>query len=94
MLGRVKQTALYKQTCEAVARKGNGQNDAHMSEADLGLAKQNSMVLSSPRRKKRATALRDAKHLKAARGRQIVVGRPSWPLDEMDRARGGEETAD
>ena len=94
MLDWVKQTALYKKNCvAAVARKGDGLNDAS-SEPNLGLAKRNPVVISSPRRKKRATALRDAKHLKSARKRQIVVGRPSWPLDEMDRARGGHETAD
>jgi DEAD/DEAH box helicase domain-containing protein len=92
MLNRVQQTALYKQNCAAVGRKDDKQTDESMSESDIGLTKQNSMTFSSPRRTKRATALRDAKHLKAARGRQIVVGRPSWPLDEVDRAR--QETAD
>jgi hypothetical protein len=83
MLNRVKQTALYKQNFTAAGQIDDKQNAE---------SRQNSMTLSSPRRSNRANALRDAKHLKAARGRQIVIGRPSWPLDEVDRAL--RETAD
>jgi len=35
---------------------------------------------TTPRKKKRATAMENAKHLDNARKRQIVVGRPSWPM--------------
>jgi DEAD/DEAH box helicase domain-containing protein len=83
MLNRVKQTTLYKQNCAAA-----GENE----DKQTGESRQNSVTFSSPRRAKRATALRDANNLKSARGRQIVVGRPSWPLDEMDMAR--QEMAD
>jgi DEAD/DEAH box helicase domain-containing protein len=38
----------------------------------------------TPRRQARKRALRNAKDMHPARNRQIVVGRPSWPLDGDD----------
>jgi DEAD/DEAH box helicase domain-containing protein len=70
MSRRLKATDLYK--------KGKSRLDATEAAADNGA--------NSPRRRARAKALRNAKDLTAARDRQIVVGRPSWPLDEGGEA--------
>mmetsp|Transcript_26549 Transcript_26549/g.46819 ORF Transcript_26549/g.46819 Transcript_26549/m.46819 type:complete len:90 (+) Transcript_26549:33-302(+) len=43
-----------------------------------------SQPLVSPRRNKRERALRAAKAIENARQRQMVVGRPSWPMDRCD----------
>ena len=92
MLDRVKQTALYKRNCESDARQGDMQDDASISRSNIE-STEGLSTFSSPRRKKRANALRVAKHMKGASERQFVVGRVSWPLDEGD-VQGRQEKAD
>jgi DEAD/DEAH box helicase domain-containing protein len=50
-------------------------------------------VSSSPRRSARATALRTAKNMASARDRQLVIGRPSWPMDRSDGPSRDQEIA-
>ena len=84
MLGRIKETALYRKNCEIHGRKEYSVDDSVLlAESEIERTNSRAMEIPSPRRKARATALRDAKKLKSARERQIVVGRPSWPLDEV-----------
>jgi ATP-dependent helicase YprA (DUF1998 family) len=65
MLKRIKETQIYQQ---------------HTSpEKEGGIA--SSENDTTPRRKARSKAMKEAKELHSARQRQYVVGRPSWPLD-------------
>lgn len=94
MLERIKNTDLYKQNSKAPIAENRLQSDMSCCGSDDESRKTTpGDDMSSPRRKARAVALRDAKYLKAARERQIVVGRPSWPLDEITKAQGRREEA-
>eukprot|EP00541_Cyclophora_tenuis_P009378 CAMPEP_0116557428 /NCGR_PEP_ID=MMETSP0397-20121206/9236_1 /TAXON_ID=216820 /ORGANISM="Cyclophora tenuis, Strain ECT3854" /LENGTH=213 /DNA_ID=CAMNT_0004082887 /DNA_START=58 /DNA_END=699 /DNA_ORIENTATION=+ len=46
---------------------------------------------NSPRRKAREKALRKAMELESAKGRAMVVGRPSWPMDTNEASRAGSQ---
>jgi hypothetical protein len=91
MLDRIKQTSLYKQN--DAATKGNDDSADASESVSFEGTKPSVADVTSPRRKARAAALRDAKNLKSARDRQIVVGRPTWPLDEIGREQGRVEKA-
>jgi len=98
MLDRIKHSALYKKNYELYGRKDDSADAPSMvagsaSESSEG-TKASAAEMTSPRRKARAAALRDAKNLKSARKRDIVVGRPSWPLDEVGREQGRVERVD
>lgn len=78
MLERIKTTELFKSTA-ALDADGNfgGNKDG---------------VDTTPRRRARQNAMKQAKELHSARDRQFVVGRVTWPLDQQqhDRLEHGE----
>ena len=91
MLDRIKQTSLYKRNYELYASSKEFKRCRYRTrEESLSTAAE----ISSPRRKARAAKLRDAKKLKSARKRDVVVGRPSWPMDEIGREQGRVEKSD
>jgi hypothetical protein len=81
LLERMQKTDLYKRNALEL-----DEADEESSFSLLGAAKKrkNQETLSSPRRKRRERALREAKDIENARQRQMVVGRPSWPMDRSD----------
>lgn len=92
VLDRIKETALYNKNCERLGRGNDFSVDECSAEGENKAVP--TTPITSPRRKARAAALRDAKNLKSARERQIVVGRPTWPLDEVGREHGRVEKSD
>jgi DEAD/DEAH box helicase domain-containing protein len=75
MLERIKTTDLYKSTVELDSKV-----DFKKGEARPG-------VDTTPRRRARQNAMRQAKELHSARDRQFVVGRVTWPLDQQQHDR-------
>lgn len=65
MLDRIRKTQIH-QSFVSLGQKGKESS----SEID-----------TTPRRKARCKAMKEAKEMHSARQRQFVVGRPSWPLD-------------
>lgn len=81
LLKRLKQTDLYQHSMKQKAEAG-GIDD---SETPQKLARTGgSPDIASPRRKARERALRSAKDIQGASERQMVVGRPSWPMDRSE----------
>jgi DEAD/DEAH box helicase domain-containing protein len=88
MLSRMQTTDLYKKNeidLKAVEE----------AEMDIDIVKESSSQMPprkrsvakeamSPRRRKRERAMRAAKDMDHARQRQVVVGRPSWPMDRSE----------
>ena len=86
MLSRLKETDAYKQN----ERETNSQEEACRDESDSSskFARITTVKdVSSPRRKKRERAMRNAQDISSARDRQVVVGRPSWPMDRSNCPR-------
>ena len=54
----------------------------------------NASDVASPRRKARELAMRKAKDISSASKRQMVVGRPSWPMDRSDGPAGRQVNPD
>jgi DEAD/DEAH box helicase domain-containing protein len=88
MLGRMQETELYKKN------ENEFKPSEERDEANSGMCKSVSETATrkrmaskevmSPRRSKRERAMRVAKDIGSARQRQVVVGRPTWPLDRSD----------
>lgn len=77
MLKRLKQTDRYLHNT-----KDDKKIEAVDPETPQKLARTSgSPDIGSPRRKARERALRSAKDISGASQRQMVVGRPSWPMD-------------
>ena len=76
MLGRTQQTHLYKQNARST-QLDSSREDSTLDELTSLSTKKD----ITPRRKARQRALQTARDMQSARDRQIVVGRPSWPLD-------------
>jgi DEAD/DEAH box helicase domain-containing protein len=72
MLQRIRTTDLYKGTIA-------------LDSTDFGDNKEG--VDTTPRRRARQNAMRQAKELHSARDRQFVVGRVTWPLDQQQHNR-------
>jgi ATP-dependent helicase YprA (DUF1998 family) len=87
MLKRIEQTAIYMraemQPAQATLGDVRGDNCGYSPNA-CSQKRLSSDESTSPRRKKRERAMRAAKDIDSARGRQVVVGRPSWPMDRSD----------
>ena len=81
MLKRIKQSAEYRENSVAP------QADAVLEckSPSRGRKRTGATDVGTRRKRARDQALRNAKNLSSARDRQIVVGRPSWPLDEEGR---------
>jgi ATP-dependent helicase YprA (DUF1998 family) len=104
LLERIQKTDLYKANCNIEAAEpctgneieGESLKEVQPSESSSPATAVKSRTrdetdLSSPRRIARAKALRTAKNMASARDRQLVIGRPSWP---MDRSNGPSESRD
>ena len=77
LLKRLKQTKLYQQNEEDDLGKERASKKARTQTCT-------DVAATSPRRKARERAMRTAKDIHFARQRQVVVGRPGWPLDRSD----------
>jgi ATP-dependent helicase YprA (DUF1998 family) len=84
LLARMQKTELYKKNEKESKEELAGVSEASDSETSTCEKKQREKDMSSPRRKKRQRAVRAAKDIERARQRQMVVGRPSWPLDRSN----------
>lgn len=81
LLKRLKQTDAYlhnKQNNEVTEDVVNPETPQKLTRTST------SPDIGSPRRKARERALRSAKDISKAGQRQVVVGRPSWPMDRSD----------
>ncbi|KAL3943355.1 MAG: hypothetical protein SGBAC_002596 [Bacillariaceae sp.] len=82
LLKRLKQTDAYlyntKKQAEADAA------DVEETPQKLARTSRESPDIASPRRKARERAMRSAKDISGANQRQMVVGRPSWPMDRSE----------
>lgn len=73
LLERMEQTELYKlNEKENDTLESNGEKQ-HVTKE-----------ITSPRTRKRQRTMRAAKDIDPARQRQMVIGRPSWPMDRSD----------
>ena len=94
MLKRLKETKEYKRAKEVLSAndemdvRSNDENDCTKVRRSI-----TAKDVTSPRRKRRERAMRKAKDLVCAGDRQVVVGRPSWPMDRSDGPR-QEKTGD
>jgi DEAD/DEAH box helicase domain-containing protein len=94
LLKLLKQTDFFKENTTTLANKEVALTDVSMTTASPTASPSRKKVARksesgvdvtwSPRRKARALAMQKAKDLPAARDRQIVVGRPSWPMDQSE----------
>lgn len=85
MLTRMQTTDFYKRNKEALKVAEEKEKSKDMVETATSSRKRLCVdEATSPRRKKRERALRTAKDINHARQRQVVVGRPSWPMDRSD----------
>jgi DEAD/DEAH box helicase domain-containing protein len=81
LLKRLKETETYKRN----AKEDESQKVIYAGDLIAGAGSQKEIKkVTSPRRKKRERAMRTAKDISSARSRQVVVGRPSWPMDQTD----------
>lgn len=73
MLERIKLTEVYQKHAKTEFNESNG--------------KKVEPIQTTPRRKARIQALKQAKEMHSARNRQFVVGRPAWPLDCAEKGQ-------
>lgn len=73
MLKRMEKTESYKQNLKE-----------QMQQRDNHKKRTNRDGFSSPRRENRKRAMRSAMDIDAAKQRQLVIGRPSWPMDRSE----------
>lgn len=88
MLNRIQATELYIKNIvdtEAGLPDGVSQSPTRSKEPS---------ECHSPRRAAREKAMSEAKDLRSARERQVVVGRPTWPLDNSDGVGGRQVDGD
>ncbi len=84
MLNRLQETEEYKQTLEDQEESSRRDDEDKSRKVARSPT---SKDVTSPRRNKRERAMRKAQDLVHARDRQVVVGRPSWPMDRSDGPR-------
>lgn len=77
MLQRIQKTEIYK-------RNEKDQLNDDTSISAMPTTKKDTESIASPRREKRKRAMRVAMDNNSARQRQLVIGRPSWPMDISD----------
>ena len=74
LLKRIQQLDIYKAKSKKMEdNMGEDSEEEHMKEPEC--------TISSPRRRKRARAMQAAKDIAKSQDRQLVIGRPSWPMD-------------
>lgn len=81
LLKRLKQTRLYKMNAGSKLEGGSKEESSKVAR------QMDARDVTSLRRKARERAMRNAKDICSARNRQIVVGRPSWPMDPSQGPR-------
>lgn len=87
LLKRLKSTAAYAHNAESKC--------SFISNETSKLPRlDRSPDIASPRRKARERAMRSAKDMSKANQRQVVVGRPSWPMDRSDGQKRQQENPD
>ena len=85
MLSRIESTDLYKKNKKEHQKSSEGENDDDKDGPNERPRKRTfPKEATSPRRSKRERAMRVAKDMDHARRRQVVVGRPSWPMDRSE----------
>eukprot|EP00539_Tryblionella_compressa_P009937 CAMPEP_0178785326 /NCGR_PEP_ID=MMETSP0745-20121128/4725_1 /TAXON_ID=913974 /ORGANISM="Nitzschia punctata, Strain CCMP561" /LENGTH=420 /DNA_ID=CAMNT_0020443029 /DNA_START=56 /DNA_END=1318 /DNA_ORIENTATION=+ len=84
LLKRMQQTELFQINEKEFKEMARDESGAGELSPVKTKKRKESQPLVSPRRNKRERALRAAKAIENARQRQMVVGRPSWPLDRCD----------
>jgi len=84
MLKRLKETDAYKENSRKVKDMVRVSDDGeNRTDSSIPALKD----VCSPRRKKRERAMRQAQGKVSKQDRQVVVGRPSWPMDRSDGPR-------
>lgn len=83
MLQRMEKTELYKRNLK-VHMQTDEEKSSSSTKEYLGKKRTNSETFSSPRREKRKRAMRAAMDIDVAKQRQLVIGRPSWPMDRSE----------
>jgi len=88
MLQRLEKTELYKEKVNEMLNQASAEGSRADSEVSPNYHKERKEkdLFGSPRREKRKRAMRAAMDIDPARPRQLVIGRPSWPMDRSDGA--------
>ena len=87
MLKRIEKTEIYKQNLQEETQiiEDSETNIGGLAQlGDRGKKKVNRRDFASPRREKRKRAMRAAMDIDVAKKRQLVIGRPSWPMDRSN----------
>eukprot|EP00957_Ditylum_brightwellii_P189284 14406822-Ditylum_brightwellii.AAC.1 len=88
MLGRIQQSELYRHNASAEQSRKKDEEITPLpltpSSPKHCKTPSSSTNDTTPRRLKRERALRNARDLVSAQKRQIVVGRPTWPMDQNE----------
>jgi len=90
MLKRMETTEIYKRNLkdqmqtEKEASLANGELDSATSHRSDPKKRTKSDTFASPRTQKRRRAMRAAMDVDVAKPRQLVIGRPSWPMDRSE----------
>ena len=83
----MKKTEIYRKNETEYNLVANAASEDSEGDFSRTEKKERKSDVTSPRRKKRQKAMRAAKDIEKAHRRQMVVGRPSWPLDRSDGPR-------
>jgi DEAD/DEAH box helicase domain-containing protein len=92
MIQRLKETDTYKANETAAKAQEEASSSNNSDNRSSSPSQPNINDVGSPRRKRRERAMRHAQDMVSARDRQVVVGRPCWPMDRSDGPRGQENT--
>ena len=85
MLQRMEKTELYQNNLKAELELEESSAASEDSDPQEGTKKRTGTdAFASPRREKRKRAMRAAMDIDVGKQRQLVIGRPSWPMDRSD----------
>ena len=85
MLQRMEKTELYQNNLKAELELEESSAASEDSDPLEGTKKRTGTdAFASPRREKRKRAMRAAMDIDVGKQRQLVIGRPSWPMDRSD----------
>ena len=100
MLQRMEKTELYKKHLKKKMEIDKDESSTANADLESFAAQQgdtkkrsNSGTFASPRREKRKRAMRAAMDIGVAKQRQLVIGRPSWPMDRSEGMPRGQQEA-
>jgi DEAD/DEAH box helicase domain-containing protein len=97
MLKRIQSTELYKKNARRLEEESEDLERDSNKDTQVPLSpdrKRKASSFSSPRRDARAKALRNAMEVKPTKEREVVLGRPSWPMDAQNGQGGRQVGAD